>query len=345
MTCFIPTDPIFLNSLRKMTMKYYLGIDVGGTKTHALIADEHGTVRGFGAAGPGNHEGVGYDGLATAMQASLQAALAQAHISLSEIAGAGFGIAGYDFPSERQPTLDAIATLGLDCPVEAVNDVVIGLIAGASHGWGVVVDAGTGCNVRGRTADGREGWVTGCGSLFGEYGGAGDIVFRAVQAISHHWSRRGPATALSEAFIRKVGASSLTDLIEGLALQKYHIHGEYARLVFEVASSGDAVAQEVIRWIATELGETTNAVIRQIDIQNQTFEVVLIGSVFNGGPLFTRPLQETILSFAPGATFTRLTTPPVVGGVLLGMEVAGLCTDERRSHLIESTHAYQVLWK
>ena len=44
-------------------MKYFLGVDIGGTKSHALIADESGQVVGFGRAGAGNWEGVGYDGL------------------------------------------------------------------------------------------------------------------------------------------------------------------------------------------------------------------------------------------------------------------------------------------
>jgi N-acetylglucosamine kinase-like BadF-type ATPase len=33
-------------------MSFYLGVDVGATKTHALIADESGRVRGFGRGGP-----------------------------------------------------------------------------------------------------------------------------------------------------------------------------------------------------------------------------------------------------------------------------------------------------
>ena len=39
-------------------MNYYLGVDVGGTKTHALIADEAGQALGFATGGPGNWEAV-----------------------------------------------------------------------------------------------------------------------------------------------------------------------------------------------------------------------------------------------------------------------------------------------
>ena len=34
-------------------MKYFLGVDIGGTKSHALIADENGQAVGFGQAGAG----------------------------------------------------------------------------------------------------------------------------------------------------------------------------------------------------------------------------------------------------------------------------------------------------
>ena len=44
-------------------MHYFLGIDIGCTKSQALIADQTGRAVGFGQGGPGNHEVVGYDGL------------------------------------------------------------------------------------------------------------------------------------------------------------------------------------------------------------------------------------------------------------------------------------------
>ena len=94
--------------------RYYLGVDIGATKSHALIADETGRAVGFGAAGPGNHEVVGYDGLIAALGECTGQALAMAGIDRREIAGAGFGVGGYDWPGERGATLDAIAHFGAD---------------------------------------------------------------------------------------------------------------------------------------------------------------------------------------------------------------------------------------
>src|SRR5512145_2988290 len=101
-------------------MKYFLGIDVGSSKTHALIADETGQCIGFGKAGGGNHQGVGYEGLTKVLKKSFEGACQTARLKEALIAGAGFGIAGFDFPSEREDHLQAIKHLGLNCPVEIV---------------------------------------------------------------------------------------------------------------------------------------------------------------------------------------------------------------------------------
>lgn len=95
-------------------------------------------------------------------------------------------------------------------------------------------------------------------------------------------------------------------------------------MVFKVAGDGDSVSRQLIHWAGCELGELANAVIRQLDFQSLAFDVVLAGSMFEGGSLLTDPMRETILRVAPGARFVRLDAPPVVGAVLMGMEMGGL---------------------
>ena len=318
-------------------MRYFLGVDIGGTKSHALIADECGRAVGFGEGGPGNYEVVGWDGLRETLYTITDRALGAAGITKGQIAGAGFGVAGYDWPDEREPTRQAIESLGLQAPYEFVNDTIIGLLAGASEGWGVVVVAGTSNNCRGRDRQGREGRITGCGPWFGEYGGAAELVAKAVAAVTAAWTKRGPATRLTEAFIQLTGAADVMDMLAGLALRRYHLSAAAAPLIFQVAAGGDEVAQETIRWAGRELGDLAVGVIRQLGFENLDFEVVLAGSLYDGGPMLTEPMQAAIHRVAPGARLVRLTVPPVVGGVLLGVEQAGLRTPALRQTLIEST--------
>ncbi len=307
-----------------MKSTFYLGVDVGGSKTHALITDAAGRALGFGKSGPGNHERVGYDGLVAALRQATDEALAAAGLSKDQLAGAGFGVSGYDWPSERQPTLDAIARLDFKSPVDAVNDTLIGLLAGSADGWGVAVVSGTGSNARGwDKSRQREGMVTSAGLVMGEGAGSHEMVSMAVQSVSHEWTQRGPATQLTPALLAYVGAKSLPDFIEGIMEQRYAIPPAAAPIVFQVAAAGDEVALDLVRWAGRELGELANCVIRQLDFQDLEFDVVQVGSMYDGSPLMTDVMRETIAAFAPGARLVRLTAPPVMGAVLLGMECNG----------------------
>ncbi len=312
-----------------MIGRAFLGGDVGATKTHVVLAGENGHVLGFGEAGPGNHEAVGYEGLARALGQALEQALAAGGLAREQIAGAGFGVGGYDWPSERGDTLACVGRLGLASPVEIVNDATLGLLAGTSEGWGVAVVSGTGCNCRGWDRGRRsEGKVTGHGLWMGEAAGASDLAFKALHAVSYEWTRRGPATRLTQAFLSHTGAGSLPELLESITLGRAEIDASLAPLIFQVASGGDPVARELIRWAGCELGELAKAVIRQLEFEALDFEVVLVGSMFDGGAMLIEPMRDTICALAPGARLVRVTAPPVLGAVLLGMEQAGLTPGE-----------------
>jgi len=318
---------------------YFLGIDIGGTKSHALLADEQGRVVGFGEAGPGNHEVVGYDGLRTVLQLVSDHALSMAGIDRRQIAGAGFGVAGYDWPSELPPTLEAIEALDLSCPIEVVNDTVIGLVAGAEEGWGVALVAGTSNNCWGWDEHHHIGRVIGGGIRFGENGGSYELVLQAIIAIAKEWTMRGPATALTPVFVSYFGARDAAHLLEGIQLEYYHPGPALAPLVFKVAEAGDEVAQGIIRWSGEELADLARGVIRQLRFQDRSFDVVLVGSMFNGGAMLVDPMKASILQEAPGARFVRLTVPPVVGAVLLGMQQGGLSIPDMRPRVEETALA------
>lgn len=303
---------------------FFLGIDVGATKSHALIADSRGRVLGFSRGGSGNYEVVGWEGLRSVLQRITGEALRSAGIDSGQIAGAGFGIAGYDWPSEREPTLEVIRTLDLAAPFEAVNDSIIGLIAGAPQGWGIAIIAGTGENCWGRDREHRFGRMTGNSIYMEEYGGASSIVYKAIGAVAREWGRRGPPTRLSAVFLQHFQAESLDELLEGFAVGRYSYGAELAPVVFKTAGSGDTVARGIIHWAAEGLADMVVGVSRQLSFEDLAFDVVMIGSVFKGGDMILDPLKAAVQAVAPGANFIRLGAPPVVGGVLLGMEQAGL---------------------
>jgi N-acetylglucosamine kinase-like BadF-type ATPase len=296
---------------------YLLGVDVGATKTHALLADASGTVLGFGGGGPGNPFHVGHDGLLRAIAGAVEQALKCAGVSKAQIRSAGFGIAGYNWPSEHPALARTVAALGLSGSVHIVNDAIIGLLAGTPAGWGIGLVAGTHCNCRGWDRERREGRVI--GFKMGEAAGAKALVQQAVYAVARQYTRRGPETDLTAAFVRAVRARGVEDLLEGLTSGRYALTASAAPIVFTEAERGDPVARDLIRWAGQELGSLATGVVRQLGLETVAFDLVLIGSLFRGGPLLIQTVEEAVRAAAPHARLVRLEAPPVVGGVLLAM--------------------------
>ncbi|MBN1119432.1 MAG: hypothetical protein JXJ17_00005 [Anaerolineae bacterium] len=306
---------------------YYLGVDVGASKSQAAIADRAGRilalVRGDGA----NPDSVGCDGLASTLGKIIDEALEIAQIARGEISGTGYGIAGYDWPSQRAALAAAVESLGLSAPYEIVNDALLAVAAGSSTGWGIGVVAGTSCNAWGWDRNRRVGRMTGYAWL-GEAAGGQELIEKAQQAVAKEWTRRGPETRLTQVFREKFGAPSVDDLIEGITLERYNLQPADAPLVFRAAAEGDQVALDLVLWAGRELGDLAVGVIRQLGLEEERFEVILAGNFWKGSPLLIREFEAVVGRLAPGAMIARLNGPPVIGGVCIGMEVAGMAESQ-----------------
>jgi N-acetylglucosamine kinase-like BadF-type ATPase len=317
--------------------EYYLGIDIGGSKSHALICNQQGLAIGFGVNGSGNWEIVGYPGLQKTLHSITTQALSEANLDIDDICGAGFGIAGYDWPSQITDLLPVVKTLELNAPFEIVNDTNIGLLAGASEGWGIALVAGSGSNCRGWNQNNVEGRMVSGSAWAGENGGGTDLVRRALRAIAHHWTQRGPDTLLTHVFLSHTNAKDLADFIEQIELGNYHFEATAAEWVFEAARQRDPVAQNIICETGRVLADMACGVIRQLDLHATQFEIVLVGSLYQGSELLTATIKEIVYQLAPKARFIQLTVPPVIGGVLLGMQQTRGYSYSTRDTLVQST--------
>ena len=103
------------------------------------------------------------------------------------------------------------------------------------------------CNCWGWDRERREGRMTGF-SWLGEAAGGGELVLKAIQAVALEWTRRGPSTRLTQAFVELTHTRDVEDLLEGLSGGHVHLGAEAAPLVFQVAAQGDPVAGELIAW-------------------------------------------------------------------------------------------------
>jgi len=323
----------------------FVGADAGGTKTHALVADESGEVLGVGRAGTGNWEGVGLDVALAALRQAVGEALSAARTSPREVTAAGYGLAGLDWPSDEARLRPLVEELGLSGPSVLVNDTFVALRAGAREPWGVVIVAGTGTTVAGRNRRGEMARTLGLGYPFDDWGSAPDLAQAALHAVARAYTGRGPATALSDRLIRLVGAADVADLLEGVSRWRYNLFplvADVVQALMEEADSGDGAAREIVLRAGRELGGGAVVVIRRLGMEDEEFDLVLAGGLFrSASPLLLDTLRGTVQAVAPGARPVRLDVPPVVGGVLLAMDAVGWAvTPEVRRRLEEGARRH-----
>ena len=98
-------------------MTLVLGIDGGGTKTHAVIADADGAVRGFATSGPANWEVVGLRGAGESLREATRRALQAAGAESGDLLRAFAALArttGSPATSLAASTLEALSSAGRD---------------------------------------------------------------------------------------------------------------------------------------------------------------------------------------------------------------------------------------
>jgi N-acetylglucosamine kinase-like BadF-type ATPase len=300
-----------------------LGVDGGGSKTHAMVADERGETLGFASSGRSNWEDAGLAGARAALEEAIAGALSAAGVRAGDLDASAFGLAGLDWDSDR-PMLGAlIDPLGLGGPRKLDNDSFIALRAGTSQPFGVVVIAGTGTVAAGRDPAGRTFRTFGLEPMYGDFGSATDVAEEAVHAVADAWTGRGPATTLSELLPPLAGCASPLELLERLSRGAVPLPPA-APLVLREAAAGDAASTAIVIRAGTELGETGALVARRLGMDRMAFELVMAGGLFRGGSrLLETTLTGALHRVAPRARPVLLTCKPVVGAVIEALELAG----------------------
>jgi N-acetylglucosamine kinase-like BadF-type ATPase len=321
-----------------------LGVDGGGSKTHALVADERGEVLGFASSGRSNWEDTGLEAAGAALAEAIGGALAAAQVPPGALAASAFGLAGLDWDPDR-PMLGALLDwLGLAGPRRLENDSFIALRAGASRPFGVVVIAGTGHVAAGRDPAGRTVRTLGLGPMYGDFGSATDVAEEAVRAVADAYTGRGPATSLSRLLPPLAGCASAEQLLQRLSRGLVPLP-EAAPLVLQEAEAGDPACRQIVLHAGASLGESAAVVARRLGLGGQRFELVMAGGLFRSrNQLLEGALVDTMARQAPQAVPVHLTCRPVVGAALDALDLAGLPTDPGvRDRLVASSEGLAVV--
>jgi len=272
-------------------VKLFLGVDGGQSSTTALIGDEGGRAIGEGHAGPCNHASAG-EGRArfhAALTESVSAALERTGLKIAlkdaEFESACFGFSGG--PADKEALTRKLVKAA---QYFITHDAWIALTGATGGEPGAIVIAGTGSMAFGRNAEGRTARAGGWGYIFGDEGGAFDLVRQALRGVVRHEEGWGPRTSLREALLEATGAADANDLLHRFYSEEFPREriAALAPLVEGAASSGDAVAQEILSRAAQDLATLLAAVRAQLFRQGEAALVSYAGGVFENAAIRER---------------------------------------------------------
>lgn len=320
-------------------LEYVLGIDGGGTKTVCVISDAQGRLLGRGTGGPSNFLTVGEEEAEDSIQTAIQAGLGRCDVEIPRFRVACLGMAGAGRPSGVKAIKRIMKGLDVADRVVVDTDAAIALAGATACSPGVAVISGTGSIASGIDRSGERWRVGGWGSFFGDEGSGYDIGRRGLTAALRAHDGRGEATALLQKFLGHFGVSSVDELVDRVYLDGPRI-GEVAslsRLVVEAARDGDAVSRKIMRDAAEELSTAAITLIRQLKMEDEEFEISLVGGIFRVDDLIASPVRHKIKSFAPKCQIVSPRFEPAVGAVLLALKEINVRIDKRLLENVRKT--------
>jgi glucosamine kinase len=242
-------------------MAFYLALDIGGTKTDYLLADE---TRELARVRTATIKRMRTD--ASTAAANLDQALAQltalSGIFPQAITRTCIGTAGETVPLVTDWLREAFAAR-VPGDLLVLGDVEIALDAAFHGGIGVLAMAGTGSNVGGRMPDGTLVTAGGWGPELADQGSGHKIGREGVRAALLARDEQRP-TLLLNAVLEFWQLPSLDLLIEYGNSRPAPDFSRLTELVLHCASQGDAVAAEVLRREGEDLAHLVRVVIRRI---------------------------------------------------------------------------------
>ena len=267
----------------------FLGVDGGQSSTIAIIGDEAGKIMGWATAGPCNHTS-GEEGRRKFIhvlrecvgQASARAGLDPQHLHFR---AACLGMSGG--PDDKAGLLAEVFTADHLIVTQDGRIALAGALCGQP---GIIAIAGTGSFVYAENAAGETARAGGWGYIFGDEGGAFNIVRQALRAALREQEGWGARTALTPALVEAAEARDANHALHLFYTAEWPRSrvAQLAKLVSRMAEEGDPVAVSILHGEAQHLATYIAAVRHRLWRDEESVQVSWAGGVFTSAILLDR---------------------------------------------------------
>lgn len=279
-------------------MRCVLGFDGGGTKTDCVLMDESGRVLARSRAGPSNPTSLGVEVCLASLTEGAALALRSAAKAETEVASICAGISGASEPAMRAAVQHGLQPRFPNAAITVTSDLVISLAA-TGESPSVVVIAGTGSAVLGRTPEGKLVRAGGFGPVIGDPGSAYDLG-RKTMAMYLQNHLRGQGFALGNDILRSFGCK-FDDFFDRARAEPMAVFPKIFPIVSKAAQNGDEAARSLLSSAAKDLQMQAREVIEQLHLEKTDFFLAKTGGVFAGSAFLNQQFDALVREIAPKA--------------------------------------------
>lgn len=297
---------------------FFLGIEGGGTRTVAILADARENLVQRFEAGPANLKLLS-DSQLVGLFKSVAAAFPQPD-------ALGIGMAGARAESDWKRIRSAAAKIWPDVHCQATNDLETALAAAqekvnATPVARVLILSGTGSCCYGRNRNDKTAKVGGWGHILGDKASGYDIALRALKAVVHFYDRDGELSKLGRRLLHRLQCNEPNEFIGWIQSADKSQIAALAVEVFDAAKKGDRIATDILDAAEESLVEDALACARQLAKPHSPVHFILTGSVLLRQPQFAHRIAARLKKAWRGAIVSPLERESAWGAVALARQI------------------------
>lgn len=305
-------------------MKYYIGVDGGGTKTEITLFDENKNVVDSVKVAGSNHENLAgsFNEAADILMSGINLILSENNLSYGSVTEILMGLAGIDHQYQHDALCKILSERGL-CNFRVYNDGFIITKAGLPDGVGIGYNCGTGTCCNSIDSDGKMLQIGGFSEFSDDKGNGHWIAMRTFNAIYNDICLDLGKTQMTDAFCRKTEIEPVRDefLPTVSNFDDDETDEDFIRLLidvfFDALNNSDTVAEDICNEMAERGADYICAHLKKQNFASDTVTVVLSGSMHTKLPSdkYIDCLKKKCTERSGDKTlkFIKLSQPPVTG--------------------------------
>jgi tRNA threonylcarbamoyl adenosine modification protein (Sua5/YciO/YrdC/YwlC family) len=308
-----------------MLKEYVVGVDGGGAKTTAILADLQGKILARAKTGSSHPRYLGIkkavDSAAFVIEKVLKKIGKDGKISATFLGLPGMeeefrarkGFVKKEFLKHKEISRIFKGKVAIG------SDQLAGFRSGTDEKDGLALIGGSGSTCHGWKGS-REIKIDGWGYL-SETGSAFFVGRRTLQTVLKEIDGRSKKTLLAEKVLCGLGVENKEQLIR-LVYSKFPmgIIPSLSAYCNAAAEAGEKSARDILVGAGKELALSAKTAINELGFSENKFPLVLVGSMFNSR-IILDVVKKEIKKFAPKVNFIRPEAEPAVGAVRLAISI------------------------